>query len=501
MTDNFRVAKNSLFLYLRMILLMAISLYTSRILLDKLGVEDFGIYDVVGGVVALFLTLKGVFASATQRFLNYAIGKNSRESLNEIFNMSIIVHIGISVLFLILSESIGLWFLTNKLVISPERLDAALIVFHLSVLSTVVIIMTVPFDAIIIANQRMKFFAYSSILNGILRLIVILTFTYIGADNLITYAVLLLLVSLIIRLVNVIYCRRNFDEYKYRFVWNNELLKEMSLFAGWNILGTFTFTITTQGINFVLNMFGGVILNAARGISYQVNSAVSQLISNVVLAVQPHAVQLYAKNEKDEYYKVLFFSSKVIILVYLIIFFPLYLFIQEILQLWLVSIPDHAIEFVRSMLLYLLIRSLHNPIDIFFKTIGKLKYYQLIEFFIISSSLPLGYIGLTFALPSYSVFLIMAGVELINFISICALAKRKYDFNTNKWIYGLLVPMLIIVGIILGIYYLTVNYFLFGWLCNVNIILIGYGISFYILTDKSERSVIYSFATKFLKKI
>lgn len=326
-----KIAVNTIFLCFRMLVLMLISFYSSRVLLKELGVTDFGIYGLVGGVVAIFSSLRGLFATATQRFLNYEMGNDNIGALQKVFNMSILINVIISLVFCIIAEGIGLWFLNNKLVIDSARMVSAHWVFHLSILASMVSIMTIPFDAVIIAHERMSFYAFISILNAFLRLGAILILPFFAMDKLQLYSMLILAVSLLMRLLCSIYCKVNFEECKYKFYWNKSLFKEMGSFAGWNFAGSFAYSYVNEGLNIVLNLFGGVVVNAARTIAYQIKNAITTLLYNVMLAIQPQATQLYAKGEFNSFFKMLFVGARVVVFFYLSIAFPVYFYIEDIL--------------------------------------------------------------------------------------------------------------------------------------------------------------------------
>lgn len=431
-----KLALNTIFLYSRMFILMLVTFYTSRVLLKELGVEDYGIYGIVGGIVALFSSLRGLFATATQRFLNFEMGKGNMNALNQVFNMSIFINICICIIFFIITETFGLWFLKNKLVIDPERLEAAYWVFHCSVIAAMISILTIPFDAIIIANERMSIYAYLSILDAILRLAIIFILPFVNIDKLIAYAVLVILVSLIIRSLNSIYCKRTFPECKYKFYWSKDLFKEMATFAGWNFAGNLAFAMVNEGLNILLNIFGGVVANAARSIAYQIKNAITMLLNNAVLAIEPQATKSYAKGEKNTFLKILFTISKVIAYLYLLIGFPLYFYTENILQIWLNNnIPEGSIIFIQGILIYLAIRSFHQPIDIFFFITGNLKKYQTVELCILTLTLPVSYIGLKFYnMPLDYVFVVMSLIEIINLACIILIAHKTGEFNLKQYI-------------------------------------------------------------------
>lgn len=287
-----RLAKNSVLMYMRMAILMLITLYTSRVVLNQLGVEDYGIYNIVGSVVMMFSGLRSMFAASTQRFLNYEMGKGADYNLKTVFNTSIVVNIIVSILFILIAEIFGIWFLNNKINVDPSRLFAAKCVFQFSVITTVISIVNTTFDAEVIAHEKMNFFAYMSIIEGILKLAVVYLLSITSFDSLIFYGLLQMSVTIFVFAIHLIYCRSKFEECKVSFNINMEYLKKMTGFAGWNFLGTNTFMLVQSGMNMVLNVFGGPIVNAARGIAYQINNVVTQFITNVVIVINPYCTKL-----------------------------------------------------------------------------------------------------------------------------------------------------------------------------------------------------------------
>ena len=374
-----RLAKNTLFMYVRMGLLMLISLYTSRVVLRELGVEDYGTYNLVGSVVAMFTSLKILFSSSTQRFLNYEMGQGNLDRLQLVFNISIIVHIVISVVFVILVESVGLWFLGSKINVEPDRFFAANAVFHLSVLTAVVSVMTVPYDAIIIAHEKMAFYSYVSIFEGIMRLVIVFLLTYLPFDKLITYAGLQMLVTLLVRFINTTYCKRNFAESHVKRLWDKSYFKKMMSFASWNFLGITSYTLFHNGLNMILNVFGGTVVNAARGVAYQINNVLLQFINNVTVVINPYCVKIWAAGEREKAFKMIFFSSKILFFIQLCLLIPIFYLTPEILQVWLGQIPEYSVVFIRLILVYSLVRSLHPSLDLLFKSCGNIKAYQITE--------------------------------------------------------------------------------------------------------------------------
>lgn len=433
-SKNKTIITNTAFLYIRMILLMFISFYSSRVLLQKLGVEDFGIYNVVGGVVAMFSSLRGVFASSTQRFLNIALGRNDIDGVNKIFNTSLLIHIWVCVVFLLLAETVGLWFLHNGINIPRERLHAALIVYQFSIATSLISIVTVTFHALIIACERMKFYSYISIFEGAMKLFILYLLITSVWDKLILYACLLFCISIITLIIYISYCYLKIGNCKITVCKDKFLIKEMSIFSGWNFLGNIAYTVVNEGINILLNIFGGVALNAARGVAYQIRNAIMQFQSNLLVAVQPQAVQSYASGNVSRFLEIIYMSSKYLFYLYFCLALPTYIWTEEILEFWLGKVPDYSVIFIRCILFYLLIRSFHGPLDVYFKAMGKLKSYQVIELITLSMPILLSYLLLKLSFPSYSVFVSMGIMEFINWILIIKLVeKNRKGFMCGYW--------------------------------------------------------------------
>jgi O-antigen/teichoic acid export membrane protein len=297
--NNKRIAKNTLLLYARTLVIMFISLYTSRVILNVLGVGDFGIYNVVGGIVAMFSLINGSLTSATQRFLNFELGKKNTAKLKRIFSVSISIHAILALIVLIFGESIGLWFLNTRMNIALERMTAANWVYQCSLITFCVNLISIPYNATIIAHEKMNVFAYISILDALLQLIIVFLLPWILFDKLIIYAILMLFISVIIRIIYGQYCNKQFQECKFVFCKDKSLYKEMTSFAGWTFIGSSSAVLMRQGVNILINIFHGVTVNAARGIATQVEQAVNSFISNFMMAMNPPITKSYASGEHN----------------------------------------------------------------------------------------------------------------------------------------------------------------------------------------------------------
>lgn len=443
-SSNKRIAKNTVFLYVRMLVTMLISLYTSRALLHTLGVEDFGLYGLVGGIVTMFASLKTMFTVATQRFLNIEIGHRDEKQLNIIFNVSILVNIVIAAIFIVAAEVGGLWLLENKLNIVPDRMTAANWVFQFSVLASIVSIFNIPFDSDIIAREKMNVFAAVSIFDAFAKLGIVLFLPFLFGDKLIVYSCLMLLVVVVNLIINFIYCRIKFKESKIRKYPIKDVkakFKEMFVFSGWAFLGNIIFALVNEGINVLLNVFGNVIANAARTITYQVRGALNQVVTNVYVAVKPQAIQAYAMQNMERFYNLMFTGGKIVGFMYVFLAIPLYFTLDEVLKFWLGTVPEYAISFLSASFLYQFVRVLHESVGSFFVTIGRLKEYQITELVMLGSALPLSYMGLKFFnMPLYGVFLVMTFSEILNLLSILIIAYRIADFDIWRYFREVLIP-------------------------------------------------------------
>ena len=343
MSNTSRIAKNTLLLYFRMLLTMGVSLYTSRVILNALGIEDYGIYNVVGGVVAMFGILSGSLSVAISRFITFELGKGDLDKLKRIFCTSVNIQVILIAIITILMETIGIWFLNNKMVIPEERLAAANWVFQFSVITFALNLLSVPYNAVIIAHEKMSAFAYISIIDVTLKLIVAFIIAYNPFDKLVYYGLLIMICGVINRSIYAIYSKRHFEEATYRMIFDKGLMKEMFGFAGWNYFGSSAYVLNTQGVNMLLNTFFGVTVNAARGVAVQVNAAVSHFIDNFMTAVTPQITKSYATNDRDYCFKLVNKGAKYGFFLMLLMSLPIFLETETILNLWLKNPPENSV--------------------------------------------------------------------------------------------------------------------------------------------------------------
>lgn len=376
-SNNKRIAKNTLFLYFRTILIMLVTLFTSRVVLNTLGVEDYGVYNAVGGVVFMFAVISGAFSNSISRYITYGIGKEDKEWLKVVFCTTVNIQIFISVIVLILCEVAGIWFLNNKMNIPPDRLIAANWVLHCSLLTFVVNLISVPYNACIIAHEHMNAYAYISIFDAIFKLSVAYLLIISPVDKLIAYSILLFVAAFGVRLLYGFYCGRHFEECKYKLIYDKVLFKEMLGFAGWNFFTNGASVVNVQGVNILINIFFGVITNSARGIAAQVDAAVNQFVMTFTTAVNPQITKSYAQNDKQRMFYLVSKGAKFSYLLLLFLAIPIFFEADKILEIWLVNVPEGAPMFVRLSLLGTMITVLGNTGFTACMATGNIKKYSI----------------------------------------------------------------------------------------------------------------------------
>ena len=406
--NNKRIAKNTIALYIRTLITLAVGLFTSRVVLNVLGVDNFGIYNVVGGVVGMFNIVTTSLSQSISRYLTFELGRNNKERLRVIFCTSVNIQILMSLVIVILAEAIGVWFLNNKMNIPLERLYAANWVFQFSILAFIVNLISVPYNAALIAHEKMKAFAYVSILEALMKLIIAYLLYVSFMDKLITYAFLLLMVSVIIRIVYGQYCKRNFEECKYSFIFNKKLFSDMSKFAGWNFLASTAYIFNTQGVNIISNMFFGVAINAARGIATQVDGITRNFVCNFTTAIRPQIVKSYSVGNTKYMNRLVCSGAKYSYFLMLFFALPFMFEAETILQVWLKLVPDHSPTFIRLTMIVSLVWLLGDTMYTSIMAIGKLKKYMIYETCITCLVFPVSYFAFYVKMSPDSAYIIYA---------------------------------------------------------------------------------------------
>ena len=442
--NNKRIAQNTILLYFRTLFTMLISLYTSRVVLNTLGVTDYGIYNVVGGVVAMFSVISSSLSSAVSRFITYEIGRGDFEKLKRIFSTSVNIQIGISFVILALAETFGLWFLNTKMNIPDGRIGAANWVLQCSLLSFIINLVSVPYNACIIAHERMTAFAYISILEAVLKLVVVYMLLISTYDKLATYAVLLVAVALIVRLAYSFYCRRHFEESHYRFVYDKSLIKEMTGFAGWSFFGNGAYMLNVQGVDMLINIFFGVTLNAARGVASQVQNAVMQFVNNFTVAVNPQITKSYAAGDMKYVCKLVCRGARFSYFLLFIFVVPLFCEANYVLKLWLKIVPEYAVMFLRLSLFATLMTLLGNSMLTAIMATGNIKKYQLYITIVGCLVFPLTWLAFELVFPPETTYVIYIFIYFIlNFVRLY-MAKGLMNFPIKFYLSDVILRVVVV---------------------------------------------------------
>lgn len=447
-TDNHknskRIAKNTFLLYIRMAFVMLVTLYSSRVVLDTLGVEDFGIYNVVGGVVLMFGFLNSSMASATNRFYSYEIGLGDPNRLSNVFSMSILLHLLMGIILVLLAETIGLWFVKTQLVIPPSRFEASITVYQFSVFSFFFSIITIPFSALLIAYEQMGHYALIGILDVLLRLLVVIGLKYVKYDLLILYSALLFGVVAVIFLIYFLYFIFSFRTVKFCFTWDTSLFKVLFKHSGWMLFGTSANMLSYQGVNMLINMFFGVTINAARSIAYQIQSAVNSFITNFMTAVNPQIIKLYARREEDEMHELSFRASRFSYFLVFILALPVLLLTKEILGLWLVDVPDMTIIFSKLTILDLFFTVLYGPLATVTQATGRIKHYQLAISVVFLLMFIFTYTAFKLGASSVSAFVIALAMSFLGLAIRIIILDKNYNFPTVLYLKRVILPIVFV---------------------------------------------------------
>lgn len=467
--QNKRVAKNTILLYGRTLYSLAVSLFTARIVLNALGEVDYGIYNVVGSVVTLFVFLRAAMANSTHRFVAYALGQGDKLKLHRVYSVSLMIHCAIAMIIVLLSETIGLWFFYEKIVIPPERMSAALWCYQFSVLTCALSVICVPYDAELIAHERMGVFAGVQVFNSTMNLLIAYLLVISTGDRLILYGVLLLIIQILNRLFYGYYCKRSFEECNFKWVKDKVLFKEMTSFAGWSLIGNLSVVGYSQGISVLLNMFFGPVVNAAVGVANQVQNALKSFVVSFQTAVNPQITKSYAAGDNKRLHKLIFSSSKLSFYLLLCLYLPVFVEAETILSLWLKNVPEHTVSFLRLILLITLMDTLSNPIGVANNATGKIKIYQIIEGGLLLTILPFAYLFLKIGYPPEAVYVVQLAVYIIVQLVRIKLVNKKLHFSYFSYIKNVIIPI-IFVFIISGFISILAYYTLYKNMAHIVII-------------------------------
>ncbi len=498
--NNKRLAKNTIALYLRMFLMMGISLYTSRVILQVLGVEDFGIYNVVGGIIALFGFLAAALSGASQRFIAHALGGKNVEKQQLVFCTINMVHYILAAFIFVVGETIGLWFLYTQMNIPADRFDAAVWVYHFSIVSAIFGILSSPYNALVIAYEKMNVFAYISILEAVLKLAIVFMLLLYDVDKLILYAGLCLAVFAFIRMIYTVYCKKRFIETKYKWQIDRDLLKNLSTYISWDLIGSLATTMAIQGVNLVLNVFFGPVVNAARTISVQVQGLVQMFAGNFQSAVMPQIIKTYAQGDMEYMHSLIYRSCKLTFVLMYVMILPLLFETPYVLDLWLGQYPQYTVEFVKLSLLVALIDAMATPFMIAARATGNIKVYSIVTGGLTLLLVPISYVLLRFGFDPTIVLIVHVTISSVCFVARLWIVKPLIQFSIGDFVKNVLTKTVLVVllslPLVVGVHYIEMNkhlMFISSVFVSVFFVLI---FSYLFLLDVSEKS----FVTNMIRK-
>lgn len=503
--QNTTIAKNTLFLSLRMVFVLFVSLYTSRVFLNVLGVEDYGISNVVAGFVSMFSFLNTSLANAIQRFYNAELGKNGSKGITKVYNTSLVIQGIIAFLVVALLESVGLWYLYEKMVIPSDRFEVAFWLYQFSTISAAVVIMQSPFTAAVMAYERMNTYAVISILEVILKLGFALALPYISIDRLLMYGAFYMVLSILTFLSYFIYSKKEFKELHFQRSYKKSMFKDMISFSGWNLCGTFACMIREQGLNMVLNIFFGPIVNAARGVAYQVSGALQGFVSNLSLAAKPQMVQSFATGDSSRTIKLMYTMSKLSFIFLFVLSVPVIFNIDYILHLWLGNVvPDHAANFVILVIITNFMNNLNAPLSNVVYATGKMRNYEVTFSVINLLIIPISFIVLKLGAPAEMAFIVYLVMTVFVQIGCLLVIQTLTKISLSDYFMSLIVPIVIVACITLPLIYI-INFYLQQNLIGIVIeyiviTLLSSVLFYYVVLDSTEKKFVYNIIYKQKKR-
>lgn len=505
LSNNKRIAKNTIFLYIRMLLIMVVTLYTSRVVLATLGIEDFGIFNAVGGIVAMMGFLNSSMANAVQRFLSFEMGKQEVRNVRAIFNVSLHAHIGIAIIVFVIMEIGGIWFLNHKMNIPIDRMLAAHWVFQSTIIVAIISILQVPYNALIIAKEQMNIYAYVSIVEVLLKLGIVYLLVLAGSDKLISYSILTSIVSFIICITYVIYCKKKYKESELYFVKDTKSLRQLMGFASWNMLGEIAWIFTGQGVNILLNIFFGPVVNAARGVAYQVEGAVMKFVQSFQVAMNPQIIKTYAANFHEQTMSLVYMGTRFSYYLVLVLSTPLYFEIDYILSIWLEEVPPMTADFCRLILICGLVQTCSNLFATVAKAYGKIRNYQLVISFILMCNFPLSYLMLYLGFSPMSTVGVAILIQAVVLFARLWLMKGMIKYSIRDFLSNVLLPLLLVTFFSVIVPYVishTMSSGLSRFLCNlIATELIMIAIIYTIGLRQNERQLVWKSIVKIKDKL
>ena len=444
MSDNSRIAKNTIFMYGRMAITMLVGLYTSRVVLRVLGVEDYGLYNVIGGIIALFTVLNNALINTTSRFITVSLAKEKALGTRQTFNMAFLMHCAVALFLIVIGETIGLWYLHHKLVIPVGREFAAEWLYQFTIIAAVLSTVNVPYNACIVAHEKINVFAILQVIDSVLKLGIVFVIQVAPYDKLIFYAVLMLLVTVFNFMFNYVYCHKKFEEVKFLFFWSRERFKEILKFIGWALVGNFSNMFYTQGINLMLNAFCGPAVNAARGIAVQVQGVVAQMANNVQTAINPQIIKTYSINDLDRMHMLICASSRFCYYLLLLFSLPIMLEANYILHLWLGVVPAHTVNFIRLTLMTVLLDAFINPMFTANLASGKLNIYYIPVSVVSVTFMFLTYFAIKYTLVPESTFLCYLAMVALGLVVRILVMRKQVQLKSSIYIKAAILPAMVV---------------------------------------------------------
>lgn len=503
--NNKRIAKNTFILYVRLLFMMAVSLFTSRVVLNALGVEDFGIYSVVGGVVAMLNVLTGSLSAAISRFITFELGKRNFEHLKVVFSTAVSVQLILASLIFVVAEIIGVWFLNTKMNIPYDRLYAGNWVLQFSILTFIINLISIPYNASIIAHEKMTAFAYISIVEVLLKLMIVYMLCMSPFDKLIAYSCLLCIVAIIVRIIYGVYCKSHFEECRWHLIIDKPLLKQMLSFSGWNFIGASSAVLRDQGVNIAINLFCGPAVNASRGIAMQVNSAVNGFVLNFMMALNPQITKNYAIGNYSYMFTLIFQGARLSFYILFLLSLPVIINAPYLLKLWLGIVPDYTIIFVRLVLIFTMCESISKPLITVMLATGKIRNYQIVVGGLQMLNFPISYYLLKWGFTAEVTLITAICISFLCLLSRLYMLKGMINLSIKDFFYNVFMNILIVSILSSVIPYLVeknlkssfISFVGVSLLCFINSLIIMY----FVGCSKKERSMINIKVMNTLNKI
>ena len=458
-SSRMRIAKNTLLLYVRMLLLTLVSLYTSRVILDALGVEDYGVYNVVGGVVTMFMVLSGSLNGAITRFMNFEMGKGNKERLAKVFSSALGVQFLIAAIVIVLGETVGLWFVNHVLVIPSERLVAANWCYQFSILTFCINLISIPYNSAIIAHEKMGVFAYISIFEAVGRLSIALTIVYSPIDRLVYYAGLIALLSILVRFIYAQYCKRHFEECGHTLSYDKSIFKDIFSFMGWTLIGTSSYVLREHGGTILTNIYFGPAVNAARALAMKVNSVVRGFVQNFMIAMNPQITQNYASGNLSYMMNLVFLGSRFSFYILFVLSFPVMMCTDMLLHLWLKEVPDYTTIFIQLILILSLSESLSNPLITAMLATGKIRNYQIVVGGIYLLNIPVSWLLLLSGFGPETIIITAIALSQLGLLARLIMLRPMIHLSPHDYFYQVYLKVLL-VAIAAAVLPVLLSYFI-----------------------------------------